>query len=152
MSAGTLAKELEQIDKVLINELHNVITFWLRHSNDLENGGFFNCLGEDGQLYDKIKYVWMLGRQVWMYCRLYNEMERYQKHEILDAARKAADFLRNHVKRDDNRCYFCVTNDGKPVKLQRTIFSECFFVMAMAEAGKATGDNLYKVSCTFALS
>ena len=137
--------ELEELEKEIGKELHNVISFWLIHSNDAENGGFFNCLGEDGSIYDTNKYVWMLGRQVWTYSRLYNEIKEYRKREILQLAEKAAEFLRKYAKRDDNRCYFCLTADGKPVKLQRTIFSESFYVMAMSEVGRATGNNTYKV-------
>jgi len=120
------------------------MSFWLIHSSDTENGGFFNCLAEDGSVYDTNKYVWMLGRQVWTYSRLYNEIEAYRKKDILDVAQKAAEFLRRYAKRDDSRCYFSLTADGKPVKLQRTIFSESFYVMAMAEIGRATGNKEYE--------
>ena len=142
---NSLLVELEKFESEINKELHNVMSFWLIHSNDKENGGFFNCLGEDGHVYDSHKYVWMLGRQVWTYCRLYNETETYHKKEILEVAEKAADFLCKYAKRDDNRCYFCLTEDGKPVKLQRTIFSESFYVMAMSEIGRATGKIEYKV-------
>ena len=50
------------------------------------SSGFLNCLGKDGQVYDKTKYGWMQGRQVWMFARLYNDVERFKKQEILDAA------------------------------------------------------------------
>ncbi len=138
-------EELKKTQQKITKELGNVVSFWLQHSHDNENGGFFNCLYEDGRVYDDLKHVWLQGRQVWMYCRLYNEMERYHKKEILDVAERAANFLRSKAKREDNRCYFCVTADGRPVKLQRTIFSECFYVMAMAEVGRATGNTQYKV-------
>ena len=143
--ANNTRHELEKLEKEISKELHHVMSFWLIHSNDAENGGFFNCLGEDGSIYDRHKYVWMLGRQVWTYSRLYNETKTYRRREILQVAEKAADFLRKYAKRDDNRCYFCLTADGKPVKLQRTIFSESFYVMAMSEIGRATGNTEYKV-------
>ena len=142
-------KELYQhVDK----ELSSVMSFWLTHSHDKENGGFFNCLYEDGRVYDELKYCWLQSRQVWMYCRLYNEVDRYHKQEILDVAIHGAEFLNKCVKRDDNRCYFIVTAEGKPVKLQRTIFSECFYVMAMAEVARATGKDAYQVCLCSTLS
>ena len=138
--------ELKKLESELGKELHNVMSFWLIHSNDAENGGFFNCLAEDGFVYDTNKYVWMLGRQVWTYSRMYNEIEAYRKKDILEVAQKAAEFLRRYAKRHDSRCYFCLTADGKPVKLQRTIFSESFYVMAMSEIGRATGNKEYEVT------
>ena len=143
--ANNRKQELKKLESELRKELHNVMSFWLIHSSDTENGGFFNCLAEDGSVYDTNKYVWMLGRQVWTYSRLYNEIEAYRKKDILDVAQKAAEFLRRYAKRDDSRCYFSLTADGKPVKLQRTIFSESFYVMAMAEIGRATGNKEYEV-------
>ncbi|XP_054043773.1 N-acylglucosamine 2-epimerase [Rissa tridactyla] len=52
-------------------ELDSVIAFWERHSHDPQHGGFFSCLSRDGTVYDETKYVWMQGRQVWVYSRLY---------------------------------------------------------------------------------
>ena len=51
-----------------------------------------------------------------------------------------------HVKRPDGRCYFQLTTKGEPEKMQRTLFTECFYAMAMAELGRATNQEKYKVS------
>ena len=56
-------------------------------------------------------------------------------------------FLTDHVKCADgsNRCHFIVTRDGKPVKQQRTLFSECFYLMAMSELARVTKEQRYRV-------
>ena len=43
------------------------------------------------------------------------------------------------------KCAFVLTRDGRPVKVQRTIFSECFYTMAMNELWRVTGDARYQV-------
>lgn len=43
------------------------------------------------------------------------------------------------------KCAFVLTQDGRPVKVQRTIFSECFYTMAMNELWKVTGEMHYQV-------
>jgi hypothetical protein len=59
---------------VFRNELYNeIIPWWLQHSIDTEEGGYFNCIHEDGSLYDTTKYVWPQGRQVWMFAKLYGD-------------------------------------------------------------------------------
>lgn len=85
-----MEKERETLQvwkKRVEQELDRVIAFWMEHSHDQEHGGFFTCLGRDGKVYDHLKYVWLQGRQVWMYCRLYRSFERFRRVELLDAAR-----------------------------------------------------------------
>lgn len=43
------------------------------------------------------------------------------------------------------KCAFVLTRDGRPVKVQRTIFSECFYTMAMNELWRVTGEARYQV-------
>lgn len=127
-------------------ELDSVIAFWMEHSHDQEHGGFFTCLGRDGQVYDHLKYVWLQGRQVWMYCRLYRTFERFRRVELLDAAKAGGEFLLSYarVAPPGKKCAFVLTQDGRPVKVQRTIFSECFYTMAMNELWKVTGEMHYQ--------
>ncbi|KAG9477922.1 hypothetical protein GDO78_013096 [Eleutherodactylus coqui] len=127
-------------------ELDTVMGFWTRHSEDKEYGGFFTCLGRDGAVYDQLKYIWLQGRQVWMYCRLYRKVPRFHREELLNSAIAGGEFLIAHARpsSDSLKCAFVVTRDGKAVKIQRTIFSECFYVMAMDELWRTTHKEKYK--------
>ncbi|HCR48974.1 MAG TPA: N-acylglucosamine 2-epimerase, partial [Bacteroidetes bacterium] len=58
--------------------------------------------------------------------------------EWLHMANLGAKFLREKTIQPDGRVYFSMTADGKPVYLQRKIFSECFYIMALAEYSRAT--------------
>lgn len=55
------------------------------------------------------------------------------------------DFLRKFARVSNSsgqwKCAFCLTRDGKTVKIQRTIFSECFYIMAIDELSRVTGDK-----------
>jgi len=119
----------------------NVLPFWIKNSPDREFGGYFNCLDRDGRRYDTTKHVWLQGRQVWMMSRIHNELHRPGENSpYLDMARLGAEFLRRHAR--DGRCvYFSLTREGKPTHLQRKIFSECFYVMALAEYARASDDD-----------
>ena len=48
--------------------LDNVLPFWLEKSQDLEYGGYFSCLDRDGSVFDTDKFVWLQGREVWMFA------------------------------------------------------------------------------------
>jgi N-acylglucosamine 2-epimerase len=117
----------------------HVLPFWMNHSLDLEYGGYFNCLDRDGSVWDHNKHVWLQGRQVWMLAKLYGANS--DRPDLLDAAKTGADFLRKFARRkDDGRVHFSLTREGKPLFMQRKIFSECFYSMAMSEYGRAAND------------
>ncbi|RMH56315.1 MAG: N-acylglucosamine 2-epimerase [Bacteroidetes bacterium] len=115
-----------------------VLPFWTRHSPDRTHGGYFNHLDRDGTVYDTTKQVWLQGRQAWMFSKLYRTVE--PRPAWLDLARLGIDFLRAHARRPDGRVYFALTADGRPVYLQRKIFSECFYTMALAEYARAADE------------
>ncbi|XP_073493869.1 N-acylglucosamine 2-epimerase isoform X2 [Phyllobates terribilis] len=127
-------------------ELDSVMDFWTQHSEDKEFGGFFTCLGQEGAVYDPLKYIWLQGRQVWMYCRLYRKVPRFHREELLNSAIAGGKFLIAHARpsSDSIKCAFVVTRDGRAVKIQRTIFSECFYIMAMDELWRTTQKEKYK--------
>ncbi|MFB6277025.1 MAG: AGE family epimerase/isomerase [Halothece sp.] len=116
--------------------LNNVIPFWEKYSPDYQNGGYFNCLDQDGTIYDKTKHIWLQGRQVWIFSKFYREIE--PKPEWLKIAHLGANFLQQYGIRDDRRVYFSLTAEGNPIYLQRKIFSECFYIMGLAEFARAS--------------
>ncbi len=118
-----------------------VIPFWLRHSLDREYGGYFTCLDRDGSIYDTRKYVWLQGRAVWMFARLYNELERRQ--EYLDAAALGVDFLRRHARDEQGRLFFSLTREGTPHFFQRKPYAAVFYQLGLLEYARATGDQGY---------
>ena len=134
--------QLQAYRAVYHEELYSrVMPFWLRHSLDHEFGGYLNCLDRDGTPFDTTKHVWLQGRQVWMMSRLHNAHHGPGESSAwLDAAKLGADFLRKYARGDNNRVYFALNRDGSPNFLQRKMFAECFYVMAMAEYARATGD------------
>lgn len=121
--------------------LQSVIPFWERYSPDRVHGGYFNCLDKDGAVFDRRKHVWLQGRQVWMFSKLYNTVER--RSDWLEMARLGANFLKRHAIQPDGRVFFSLTEEGDPLSMQRKIFSECFWIMAMAEYSRASGDTSY---------
>ncbi len=119
--------------------LESVIPFWLRYSPDREFGGYYTCLDRDGSIYDTRKYVWLQGRMVWTFSKLYNELE--QRVEWLEMAKMGVDFLRRHARDPGGRCYFSLTREGSPAFYQRKPYAAVFVMMGLLEYSKATGDR-----------
>jgi len=135
--------QIANFEQKLNQELfESVIPFWEKYSLDKEFGGFFNCLDYDGTVYDKRKHIWMQGRQTWLFAKLYRTVK--PRDRWLEIAKIGMDFLTNHAEREDGRVYFEMTQNGTPIYLQRKIFSECFFTMALAEYSLATSSDRYR--------
>lgn len=116
-----------------------VIPFWLAHSLDREYGGYFTCLERDGTVYDTKKYLWLQGRQVWTFSRLYNEFEA--RDEYLEAAGLGLRFIRAHARDPQGRFYFNLTRDGRPYFYQRKPYAAVFYLLGLLEYGRATNDR-----------
>lgn len=128
-------------DRYKADLLESVTPFWLRHALDHEHGGYFTCLDRDGTIYDTKKYMWLQGRAVWTFSRLYNEVER--RDEYLDAAKLICDFMRKHGRDAQGRVLFSLTREGEPFFYQRKPYAAVFFMMGLLEYGKATGEQQY---------
>ncbi len=121
--------------------LENVIPFWIKHSPDKTYGGYFTCLERDGSVFDTDKFVWLQGREVWLFSMLYNKVDK--KQEWLDMANQGASFLLKHGRSENGEWYFSLTREGKPLIQPYNIFSDCFATQAFGQLYKATGNALY---------
>lgn len=121
--------------------LDQVVPFWLEKSQDLEHGGYFTCLERDGEVYDTDKFVWLQGREVWMFATLYNKVEKRQ--EWLDCAIQGAEFLKKHGHDGNLNWYFALDREGNPLVEPYNIFSYTFAVIAFGQLSIATGNKEY---------
>lgn len=123
------------------NLMNDVIPFWEAHSLDHEYGGFYSCLDRKGKVYDTDKFIWLQCRQVWMFSKLYNQVEKNQKW--LDIAIQGAGFLKEHGRDPQGNWYFSLNRKGEPLVQPYNIFSDCFAAMAFGQLHKATGNKAY---------
>jgi N-acylglucosamine 2-epimerase len=119
--------------------LGNVIPFWEKYSPDRKNGGYFTCLDRAGNVFDTDKFVWLQGRQVWMFATLYNKVEKNPKW--LELALHGANFLEKYGHDGNLSWYFSLNREGKPLIEPYNIFSDCFATMAFGQLYRATGDE-----------
>ena len=122
--------------------IEQIIPFWEKYSIDTEFGGYFTCLDRKGKIYDTDKFLWLQGRQVWMFAMLYNQVEKNEKW--LNIAIHGANFLLQHGRNRDGNWYFSLNQKGAPLIEPYNIFSDCFAAMAFGELFKATNNPEYK--------
>ena len=133
------ARLLELLEIYRRELFESVIPFWLNHSLDKQRGGQFNSLDRDGSVFDTDKSMWLQGRALWMFAKLYNQVEA--RPEWLDAARHIYEFLTRFGFDADGRMFFSVTAEGRPLRKRRYLFTETFAVIGLAEYARATGDS-----------
>jgi N-acylglucosamine 2-epimerase len=121
--------------------LNNIVPFWLEKSQDKKNGGYFTCLDRAGNVFDTDKFIWLQGRQVWLFSMLYNKVE--QNPLWLDCARQGGEFLKKFGHDGNFNWYFSLTQEGKPLIQPYNIFSYTFAAMAFGQLSKATGNQEY---------
>ena len=129
-------RELQQVYRTGL--LDDTIPFWMRHGLDREAGGMLTGLDRDGTVIDTDKAVWIQGRATWTFATLFNTVE--PRAEWLAASRHCLDFLRDHCAAPDGKLYFLVTREGRPLRMRRYVYSECFASIGSAASAKATGE------------
>lgn len=121
--------------------LDKVLPFWLKKSQDKVHGGYYTCLDRQGNVFDRDKFVWLQGREVWMFSMLYNKVEK--RREWLECAIQGAEFLKKYGHDGNLNWYFALTEDGKPLVEPYNIFSYAFATMAFGQLSIATGSAEY---------
>jgi N-acylglucosamine 2-epimerase len=135
------------MDFRLLNDLYrdelfnSVLPFWLYRSQDRQYGGYFTCLNREGNVFDTDKFIWLQGRQVWLFSMLYNKVEN--NPAWLECARQGGEFLKRYGHDGNYNWYFSVTREGKPIIDPYNIFSYTFAAMAFGQLSKATANKEY---------
>ena len=154
----------EELKNFYIDHLFNtLISFWMRFGIDRENGGFFTCFNNTGDvLKSKHKYIWSQGRFLWMLSRLVYAFQGYtsNKHleEIREAAERGARFLKEHARLPNGNCAWVLDETGGPILTNRDgssrqpaageeydlgIAADEFLIYGMGEFSRAAGSREY---------
>jgi len=119
----------------------SVLPFWLDHSKDEQEGGYFTCLTRQGEVFDTDKFLWLQGREVWTFSMLYNRLE--QKDEWLNMATHGIAYLEKHGRDKAGDWFFSLSQSGEPLIQAYNIFSDCFASMAFGQYAIASQKEKY---------
>lgn len=134
-----------QIDQVSSDVKHHllkdVMGFWKKFTIDQKNGGYLTALARDGSVLSDEKNIWMQARQVWMFARLYLDVEA--NSDWLSLSRHGYDFLiRSAAYAGQGRWNYILSPDGKEVvQGSISIFTDCFALMGLCAYLEASKEN-----------
>jgi len=140
-----------------------LLSFWLRFGVDKQNGGFFTCFNNAGDvLKSKHKYTWSQGRFLWMLSRVLYAFQDYtDEHnlrEIREAAEKGAAFLKQYALLANGNCAWVLDEEGRPILTNRDgsirektpgdtydlgIAADEFIIYGMGEFARAANSREY---------
>ncbi len=140
MVRGGVTRDLPALGAFLRRHLlEEVAPFWTRYALDREHGGLFSCIGDDGVIQSRDKYVWSQARGLWTFSALYNRMER--RAEWLEVAHGLFRFLREHGRDAGGSWVFLTDEAGRLLKGPESIVTDAFAIMGLVEYFAATGER-----------
>jgi len=118
--------------------LEDIVPFWEERTLDHEHGGYYNCFDREGRLYKDIKCGWFIGRNMYMFSALYNNIEK--RPQWLEAAGIGRKFLTEKALTQSGRINQMMNRDGSVINGTTSIFTDHFAVKGLFEYIEASGN------------
>ncbi|MBT4483235.1 MAG: hypothetical protein HOC71_06115 [Candidatus Latescibacteria bacterium] len=136
-------KTLEELrDLYRYDIFDDFVVFFDRYIVDQKYGGFLCTTDHDGTNISTNKSATTLGRGIWCYSFLYNNLAKEDR--FLDIASKAVEFTMKHHPSGDNFWPGNYSQEGQTDKSGRGgLAGDCYIAEGLAEYGKATGERKY---------
>lgn len=131
-------------DKVnLFNEIEaelkeNILPFWIKHTIDEENGGFYGFISND-LVIDKAHHrsCVLYSRILWTYSTAY---KLYKEEKYLHMAEHAYDYIVKHfIDKTNSGVYWMLDYKGNVLDSKKQIYAIAFAIYAFSEYFAASG-------------
>jgi cellobiose epimerase len=135
------SKELNQLKTEVKAELTgNILPFWSGKMLDNENGGFYGRIdGNDKLQKDANKGGILNARILWTFSSAFRVLH---DSAYLVTARRARDYILDHfIDKDFGGAYLSLNARGEPLDTRKQVYTQAFFIYALAEYNRATGDK-----------
>lgn len=118
---------------------HNILSYWIDHVVDKENGGFYGRIDGDDQIHAQAeKGAVMNARILWAFSAAYRVL---RNPAYLEAATRAKDyFLAHFVDKENGGVYWSVDYQGNPLDTKKQTYAIGFSIYGFSEYARATGD------------
>ena len=115
--------------------MESVMPFWVEHSID-PAGGVNTCIGDDGAVISRDKWLWSQWRMAWVFSKLYNSVEADEKWQHL--ARHVYDFVvKFGWSEDEGGWNLCLSHDGSVIRGTESLSVDAFAIDGLVEFAKA---------------
>ncbi len=117
----------------------HVLPFWDRQM-DVERGGLFTCVSDQGEKVAGDKWLWSQWRAVWVFARIFNTLDPDSKWR--DRAEQIARFcLKFGWLEEEQGWALLLKQDGTMKRGYESIYVDAFAVYGLSELYRATGNH-----------
>lgn len=133
--------ELLELKQELKEELtHNILPFWMNKMVDNKQGGYYGQItGKDQLIADAPKGGILNARILWSF----SSAAIHLKNPLyIEYAQRAKDYIFKYFFDTTNGgTYWMLNADGTPAETKKQIYSQAFFIYALVEYYRFTGDK-----------
>ncbi len=136
-----LPRQLIELEKSVTENLTgNILPFWSENMLDEVNGGFYGHMDAGNRIdKDADRGGIMNARILWTFSAAYRVLKDI---EYLKTATHARDYILDHfIDREYGGAFRSVNADGEPVDTRKQLYTQAFFIYALSEYYRATGDR-----------
>jgi mannobiose 2-epimerase len=129
----------EFIEDQLI-ELDRILNYWIDHTIDKENGGFYGRILSSGvKVKDAPKGGILNGRILWSFSAAYNFSNN---KKYLEAADRAFNYLADYFfDKKNGGIYWELDYKGNPINTRKQAYVQCYAIYGLSEYYKASGNE-----------
>jgi cellobiose epimerase len=134
-------QKLEQLKKEVTEDLtRNILPYWSAKMVDNVNGGFYGRIDGNDKVYPEAEKGGILNARVlWTYSSAYRVLG---DTSYLRLAKRAKDYILAHfIDSKYGGAYLSLKADGAPSNTRKQVYTNAFFIYALAEYNRATGDK-----------
>ena len=136
-----MQNEFSIIKQEIYDELtKNILPFWMERMVDEKNGGFFGQINGENKLVSEAPKGGILNARIlWTFSSAVLNLKNSQ---YLKYAERAKNYILNHFFDAENGgTYWMLHADGTPADTKKQIYSQAFFIYALTELHRASGDE-----------
>jgi mannobiose 2-epimerase len=120
--------------------ISNILPYWGNKMVDNENGGFYGCITGKEQVLNQAEKGGILNARIlWTFSSAYILLKDPALLKIADRAKVY--ILENFTDKTFGGTYWSIKYNGEPSDTKKQIYSQAFFIYALSEYYRATGDN-----------
>ncbi len=122
------------------DELKAILSYWVNHAVDIQNGGFFGKVDNDNMPDESAAKGSVLNSRIlWSFSAAYNATKNVQYLQMAERAYKY--ISRYFIDKEFKGFYWTVDHRGNPLETKKQIYAQAFAVYGMSEYFKATEDE-----------
>ena len=134
-------QKLEKLKKEVSDDLtKNILPYWTTRMVDNLNGGFYGRIDINNKVYPVAEKGGILNARIlWTYSSAYRVTG---DTSYLRLAKRAKDYIISHfIDKVYGGAYLSLKADGIPSNTRKQVYTNAFFIYALSEYSRATGDN-----------